>query len=41
MRGVPEKAGAEVLGENRQIAVEGGKLEDAFEQYGVHLYRIQ
>ncbi len=41
VKGVPEKAGAEVLGENRRIAVEGGKFEEAFGPYGVHLYRIQ
>jgi hypothetical protein len=38
--GLPPKAVAEVLGENRTIEVIGGKYEDAFEGYGVHLYRI-
>jgi hypothetical protein len=38
--GLPAKASAEVLGEARTIEVAGGTFEDAFEGYGVHLYRI-
>ena len=37
----PDKATAEALGEGRKIAVAGGRFEDAFEGYGVHLYRVQ
>jgi hypothetical protein len=39
--GLPASAKAEVLGENRTLAVTGGKFDDAFEPYGVHLYRIK
>lgn len=28
-----------VLGENRSIGLQGGRFEDAYEPYGVHLYR--
>jgi hypothetical protein len=38
--GLPAKASAEVLGEGRTLDVAGGTFEDAFEGYGVHLYRI-
>ena len=31
---------AAVLGEDRVIAIMGGAIEDAFEPYGVHLYKI-
>ncbi|HLH81570.1 MAG TPA: hypothetical protein VKV29_14955 [Chthonomonas sp.] len=40
VRNLPAKATAEVLGENRSISVVGGKFEDAFQPYDVHLYRI-
>lgn len=30
----------EVLGEDRSIALEGGTFSDAFEAYGVHLYKL-
>jgi len=33
-------ATAEVLGENRTIAVTDGRFKDAFKPYGVHLYRL-
>jgi hypothetical protein len=33
-------ATAEVIGEDRQLAIEGGELSDDFDGYGVHLYRI-
>jgi hypothetical protein len=38
--GLPAKAVATVLGEDRQIPVANGKFEDDFQPYGVHLYRI-
>jgi hypothetical protein len=38
---VPENATAEVIGEGRRIEVKGGRFADAFEPYGVHLYRIR
>ncbi len=38
--GVPAKATAEVLGENRRIPVINGRFEEAFQPYDVHLYRI-
>ncbi len=41
VRGLPATATAEVIGENRHIAVRGGKFEDAFKAYDVHLYRIR
>ena len=34
-------ATAEVLGEERELAVRDGRFEDAFEPYAVHLYRIE
>src|SRR5262249_52232198 len=39
--GLPENAKAEVIGEGRRIDVKGGRFDDAFEAYGVHLYRIR
>ena len=33
-------ATAEVLGESRTLPVTGGVLTDAFQAYGVHLYKI-
>jgi hypothetical protein len=30
----------EVLGEGRRIAVRGGRFDDAFKPYDVHLYRV-
>ena len=41
VRNLPERATAEVLDEDRSIAVQGGRFEDHFEAYGVHVYRIQ
>ena len=29
-----------VLGESRQLTVSGGKFQDSFTPYGVHLYQI-
>jgi len=41
VKGLPAKAVAEVLGENRTIAVSGGRFEDEFGPYDVHLYKLQ
>ncbi len=40
VRGLSGPATAEVLGENRCIAVDNGRYSDDFPPYGVHLYRI-
>jgi hypothetical protein len=37
---IPATATAEVIGENRSIAVSNGVLRDTFQSYGVHLYKI-
>jgi hypothetical protein len=39
--GLANKASAEVLGEARNIAVNGGEFTDDFKPYEVHLYRIK
>ena len=39
--GLGDTAAAEVIGEGRRIEVAGGKFEDTFEPYDVHLYRIK
>ncbi|MBI4585625.1 MAG: hypothetical protein HY717_16560 [Planctomycetes bacterium] len=41
VKGLPAKAEAEVIGENRKFAVEGGKFGDDFGPYEVHRYRIR
>ena len=41
VRGLPETARAEVMGEGRTITVKSGKFSDAFGPYDVHLYRIR
>lgn len=41
LRGVPARATAEVLEENRRIAVQRGRFVDSFKPYQVHLYRIR
>jgi hypothetical protein len=41
VQGIPEKAAAAVLGEDRAIDAPGGRFEDVFEGYEVHLYRIR
>ena len=41
VKGLPAKAVAEVIGEGRTIAVTGGRFEDAFGAYDVHLYRVR
>ena len=38
--GIPGKATVQVLGENRTIRMRGGRFEDRFGPYAVHLYRI-
>ena len=41
VRGLPETAKAEVIGEGRSTEVRDGKFEDSFNAYDVHLYKIQ
>jgi len=41
VKGLPEVATAEVIGEERSIEVKNGKFEDDFRAYDVHLYRIR
>ena len=40
VNGMQGKIEAEVLGEDRKIEVVGGRFEDDFKGYGVHLYKI-
>lgn len=40
LSGLPHKATAEVLGENRTISLQDGQFADSFQPYDVHLYRI-
>jgi hypothetical protein len=40
VKGLPAKAVAEVLGEDRTVAVSHGKFEDEFRPYDVHLYKL-
>ena len=40
VKGIPEKAKAEVIGGGAKIEVLGGKFEDDFQGYEVKLYRI-
>jgi hypothetical protein len=40
LRDFPAAASAEVIGETRTIPVASGVFSDAFQSYGVHLYRI-
>jgi hypothetical protein len=40
LRGVPERARVEVLGESRNFRVRAGEFEEDFKPYGVHLYQI-
>jgi hypothetical protein len=39
--GAAEGASVEILGEGRALTMSGGKFEDDFEPYAVHLYRIK
>jgi hypothetical protein len=41
LRKSASNAGAQVLGEDRRIAIRDGRLEDAFKAYAVHLYQIE
>jgi hypothetical protein len=41
VKGLPKKATAEVLGEDRTIKITGGKFKDTFGPYQVHLYKIK
>jgi hypothetical protein len=41
IRGFPEIASAEVLGESRRISMRRGEFEDEFKPYEVHLYRMR
>ena len=41
LRDLADEATARVLGEGRQLAVNGGRFEDHFRPYEVHLYRIK
>lgn len=41
VKGLPDAATAEAIGEGRKIAVAAGHFDDAFAPYGVHLYRIR
>jgi len=40
LRGLPERARAEVIEEGRALPVTGGRFDDDFRPYEVHLYRI-
>jgi hypothetical protein len=40
LQGLPAKASAEVIGEDRRLDVRDGGFEDSFKPYAVHLYRI-
>lgn len=40
LNNLPSAAKAEALGENRSVTVRGGKFEDDFQPYAVHLYRL-
>jgi hypothetical protein len=41
LKGIPEKAVAEVIGGDRKIEVGGGKFEDEFQGYEVKLFQIR
>jgi hypothetical protein len=41
LKGIPEKAQAELIGGDRKIEVNGGRFEDGFQGYEVKLYRIR
>jgi len=40
VKGLPDKATAEVIGEGRTVEITGGTFADDFESLGVHLYKI-
>jgi hypothetical protein len=41
LEGLPAGAQVEVLGENRKIEPAGGKFQDHFGHWDVHLYRVK
>jgi len=41
VKGLPESAAAEVIGEGRSIDVKNGRFQDDFKAYDVHLYKIR
>ena len=41
MAAAPQAERVEVLGENRTLAIKGGRFEDAFKPWDVHLYRVR
>ena len=41
VKGMPDKAVAEIIGGDRKIDVSGGKFEDQFQGYEVKLYKIR
>jgi hypothetical protein len=41
VKGFRGSMAAEVIGENRQVAIVNGRLEDEFQPYDVHIYRIK
>ena len=41
VKGIPERAVAEIIGGDRTIEVQGGKFEDEFQGYEVKLFRIR
>jgi hypothetical protein len=41
LRGLPPRATATVIGEDRSLPVRGGRFTDRFNAYDVHLYHIQ
>jgi hypothetical protein len=41
LKGVPDGAEIEVLGEGRRLQIRDGRFSDAFAAYDVHLYRIR
>jgi hypothetical protein len=41
VKGIPDKAVAELIGGDRKIEVGGGKFEDAFVGYEVKLFKIR
>jgi hypothetical protein len=41
VKGIPEKAQAELIGGDRKTEVNGGKFEESFQGYEVKLYKIR
>jgi hypothetical protein len=40
LTGIGEPSSIEVIGEGRNLTPQAGAFDDAFEPYGVHLYRF-